>query len=85
MSVHVIGKIKLHLRLRQLAQKVGIKWKHNALRHSYASYRLASEQNAAQLALEMGNSPTMIFRHYRELTTPKEAKRWWDPGFPAAT
>ena len=79
----VVGKIKLHLRLRQLAQKAGIKWKHNALRHSYASYRLASKQNVAQLALEMGNSPTMIFRHYRELTTPNEALRWWGLGLGA--
>ncbi len=76
----VVGKIKLHLRLRQLAEKAELKWKHNALRHSFASYRLASEQNAAQLALEMGNSPTMIFRHYRELTTPTEATRWWNLG-----
>ena len=78
----VIAKIKLHLRLRQLAEKAKTPWKHNALRHSYASYRLASEQNVAQLALEMGNSPTMIFRHYRELTTPKAAKRWWSLGLP---
>lgn len=79
----VVGRIKLHLRLRHLAEAAGIKWKHNALRHSFATYRLASEQNAAQLALEMGNSPAMIFRHYRELTTPQEAKRWWNLGLPA--
>jgi hypothetical protein len=28
-----------------------------ALRHSYASYRLAQIQDAAKVALEMGNSP----------------------------
>jgi len=35
-------------------------WKHNALRHSFISYRLAAVQNTAQVALEAGNSPQMI-------------------------
>ena len=40
-------------------------WKHNALRHSFISYRLAAVPNTAQVALEAGNSPQMIFGHYR--------------------
>jgi integrase len=32
-------------------------WKHNALRHSFCSYRLADVKSAAQVALEAGNSP----------------------------
>jgi len=40
-------------------------WKHNALRHSFCSYRIAGIKNAAQVALEAGNSPQMIFRHSR--------------------
>ena len=31
----------------------------------------------AEVALEAGNSPTMIFRHYRELATEAEAKDWF--------
>jgi hypothetical protein len=31
----------------------------------------------AQVALEAGNSPQMIFQHYRELMRPKEAKAWF--------
>jgi hypothetical protein len=38
-------------------------WKHNALRHSFISYRVADIQNVAQVALEAGNSPGMIFGH----------------------
>ena len=53
------------------------KWKHNALRHSFISYRVAQTQNVAQVALEAGNSPQMIFKHYRELVTPKEAEAWF--------
>ena len=53
------------------------KWKHNALRHSFISYRVAAIQNVAQVALEAGNSPQMIFRHYRELVRPADAVKWF--------
>jgi len=52
-------------------------WKHNALRHSFISYRVADIQNVAQVALEAGNSPQMIFKHYRELVRPDAAKAWF--------
>lgn len=52
-------------------------WKHNALRHSFISYRLALVPNTAQVALEAGNSPQMIFRHYRELVRGAEAEKWF--------
>ncbi len=54
-----------------------VPWKHNALRHSFISYRVADVQNVAQVALEAGNSPHMIFQHYRELVRPAEAKAWF--------
>ncbi|HTS17709.1 MAG TPA: site-specific integrase [Verrucomicrobiae bacterium] len=60
-----------------LAKELGIRWPKNGLRHSYATYRLAQCQDAAKVALEMGNTPNMVFRHYRELVTPKEAAVWW--------
>lgn len=52
-------------------------WKTNALRHSFISYRLAEIQDANRVALEAGNSPQMIFRHYRELATPEQARTWF--------
>lgn len=54
-----------------------IKWKHNGLRHSFISYRVAEIQNANQVALEAGNSPAMIFQHYRELVRPTDAAKWF--------
>lgn len=62
---------------RFAAERAGMAWKQNALRHSYASYRLAVTQDAAKVALEMGNSPQMIFQHYRELVTPEQGKEWF--------
>lgn len=61
----------------ELATTLNIKWPNNGLRHSYGSYRLATLKNVAELALEMGNSPQMIFKHYRELVTHKDAAAWW--------
>ena len=55
-------------------------WKRNALRHSYISYRVAEKQDVAKVSLEAGNSPQMIFQHYRELVQPKEAKAWFAIG-----
>jgi integrase len=83
----VIGPIKLFMRLEWLSAASEVKWKRNGLRHSYASYRLAIIKDAGKLALEMGNSPNMVFRHYRELVTPPEAKAWFAlrPGTPPAT
>lgn len=60
-----------------LARDAGVKWKHNALRHSFISYRLAAIQSVDQCALEAGNSPAMIFKHYREIVTPDEAAAWF--------
>jgi integrase len=55
----------------------GIAWRDNGLRHSFASYRLAQIQNAAQVALEMGNSADVVFKHYREIVKPSDAKAWF--------
>jgi integrase len=59
------------------ARKAGMTWKHNALRHSFISYRLAEIQDVNRVALEAGTSPQMIFRHYRELATPEQARTWF--------
>ena len=52
-------------------------WPPNAMRHSFASYRLAQCHDAAKVSLEMGNSPAMVFAHYRELVKPKDAEQFW--------
>ena len=59
------------------AKSAKVKWKHNALRHSYVSYRVADGGDVNRTALECGNSPQMIFSNYRELVTPEEAKLWF--------
>ncbi len=60
-----------------LAGKAGVPWKHNGLRHSYISYRVAETKNVHQTSLEAGNSPQMIFKHYRQLVSDAAAKDWF--------
>jgi integrase len=60
-----------------LAEKSGVPWKHNGLRHSFISYRLAVVKDVGQVSLEAGNSPGMVFKHYRQLVRESEAKEWF--------
>jgi integrase len=52
-------------------------WKRNGLRHSFISYRLAQIKNVHQVSLEAGNSPQMVFAHYRQLVTETQATEWF--------
>lgn len=60
-----------------------LRWKHNALRHSYISYRVAMTTDLPKVAYESGNSVQIIKQHYLELVGKDEAKRWFDI-FPSA-
>ncbi|HWX15574.1 MAG TPA: tyrosine-type recombinase/integrase [Chthoniobacterales bacterium] len=59
-------------------------WKMDILRHSYGTYRLPILKSADALALEMGNSPDIIFRHYRRPMNEASAFAYFDlrPGVP---
>lgn len=73
------GPICLHQRPQMAVARLceGFKWEANGLRHSYISYRLAILHDTARVALEAGNSPEVIFAHYRELVTPDAAEAWF--------
>jgi integrase len=74
------GPICVHVCAQHAAKTKceGFAWAKNGLRHSFISYRLAILHDTARVALEAGNSPQVIFSHYRELVTPEEAKEWFD-------
>jgi predicted urease superfamily metal-dependent hydrolase len=38
---------------------------------------VAKIKNVNEVAMEAGNSPDMIFKHYRELVTETEADAWF--------
>jgi integrase len=74
------GPVCLHQRAQRPAAELceGFTWAKNGLRHSYISYRLAILHDTARVALEAGNSPEIIFGHYRELVTPEAAAEWFN-------
>jgi integrase len=74
-----IGPVCVHQRPQIAAAKLceGVQWQENGLRHSFISYRLAILHDTARVALEAGNSPEVIFSHYRELVTPETATAWF--------
>ena len=76
-KVIVVQQLSYTVRKLTAKESVGFKWKHNALRHSFISYRVAQVQNVAQVALEAGNSPKIIFTNYRELVKPADAVKWF--------
>ena len=67
----------LHREVTALARALKLDWPRNVLRHSFISYRIAIVKSADQVALEAGNSPSIIFKNYRELTTEEEADKWF--------
>ncbi len=60
------------------ASNAGINWKANALRHSFASYRFAQTGDAGRVAGELGNSASVVHKHYRELVDPSTAAQYFD-------
>src|SRR4029453_258947 len=52
-------------------------WPTNAMRHSFGSYWLAKFNDINAPPLQMGNSPTVIEKHYKRAVRPKEAERFW--------
>lgn len=55
---------------RTLRSAMGwITWPKDITRHSCASYWLALEPDAGRIALQLGNSPGILLRHYRSVVT----------------
>lgn len=53
-------------------------WPSDCLRHSFATYWLEKYKDAPRLALEMGNSVSVILAHYHKvLDDPTDADRYW--------
>ena len=67
-------------KLDGVRKAAGLKrWSKNGLRHSFASYRLAATNDAANVASELGHSTSqMLYSTYRELVLPEEAERYWE-------
>lgn len=72
-ALNYADKLKLVLDKAKLREE----WSQNALRHSFASYFFAQSKNENETAQRMGNSPQMVFAHYRELVRPADAEAFF--------
>ena len=65
-----------HARARIKA--AGIDCPPNAWRHSFVTYRCAATGSVDTTAQEAGNSPKVVFAHYRELVSKEDGKAWFE-------
>ena len=54
-----------------------LEWKHNALRHTYISARVAESGDVPRVADEAGNSPQVIRTNYLKRLRPAAAIEWF--------
>lgn len=64
-------------RIRKLGKEHQLVLPENCTRHSWISYRLAETKDIAATALEAGNSPQIIRKHYLKLRTATQAAQWF--------
>ena len=57
--------------------KSEVPWVHNGLRHSFGSYRYAQLGDAGKLAGEMGNTASVVHKHYRELVKAADTVKYF--------
>ena len=61
---------------KKLSEKLGCKWRRNALRHSFISYRCAVA-GAARAAQEAGNSENETRKSYEDAKSEAEGKAYF--------
>lgn len=64
-------------RIRKIGIEAKFKLPDNCFRHSYISHEVARTANVAETALAAGNSPAIIFQHYRELFSKADGEAWF--------
>jgi integrase len=68
---------KVENELEGLCKRSGVTWKHNCLRHSAISYRIAETGDVPRIADESGNSAYVIRKNYLSRRKPWQAAQWF--------
>ena len=71
------GLTRVRAKRVALAKKTGIEWDQDLMRHTSASMMLARDRDAGKVAEQLGHSPAILLRHYRELVSDEAAARYW--------
>ena len=75
--VITVERLRLHERVKNICEAAGVPWKHNGLRHSFITYRVAMSKDFVRTAFEAGNSPGIIKANYDAVATEQEGKLWF--------
>ncbi len=69
---------------KRVRSEAGLKGRHDAARHSFASYSLAAGRSVAEVQSDMGHArgSDMLFKHYRGAVTPAAAHAYWALAIP---
>lgn len=69
----------LRRRLRRLHEVAGVERLQNGLRHTFASYWLATHEDLTRLAVILGHAGGLdvLHRHYHRAVKKREAERLW--------
>ncbi len=65
-------------RVAELASAGNFVWKHDALRHSFISYRLPVVKSRPQVAYESGHEIPSQIEHYEGLVEECDVPKWWN-------
>ncbi len=61
-----------------LCKRAGVKWKHNALRHSFVTYAIHAQGSIHDIAAQCGHSMHIASKHYTSMSTPEIAAAWFN-------
>lgn len=73
-----VAPLSFRRRMGRLKKRLPFGWTQDLLRHTAASYLLAKEQDAAKVALWLGNSPKILLNHYHATVSDDEMRRFWE-------
>jgi integrase len=63
--------------LMEVAHDAGVTWRKNGLRHTAISARVAITNDVPKVALESGNSVSVIQSNYLRVMRPEQARAWF--------
>jgi len=65
-------------RWKDCRSKAGLlPWAHDVMRHTFATYHLAAQNDIGKLSLQMGNSAQVVHAAYKGLVSKADAERFW--------
>lgn len=76
----VRGAVGFNRKLRRLvAERAGVAWHSDIMRHTRASFRLALTRDPVRVADEMGHGTDVLRRHYaNRRIAPADVERFWE-------